>query len=82
MLLITLLLIITLSTKGVYVHKAGVTTQIIPCKRMYIGKTNSTEKISTSSYSKNRCDPLAGAGRLEIPSNVGLRRRNTNYWCR
>jgi cysteine-rich repeat protein len=65
----------------VYVHKAGVTTQIIPCKRMYIGKTNSTEKISTSSYSKNRCDPLAGAGRLEIPSNVGLRRRNTNYWC-
>lgn len=75
-----LLLLIPYHTNSVYIHTGGVTTQSITCARMYIGKSNATETITTSSYT-SICDPEAGAGRIEIPSDIGLPHRTTPYWC-
>ena len=80
-----LLLLHVPTTTPVYIHTGGVTTQTLACNRMYIGKSNATERVSTSSFgtsiSGGSCDPQLGAGRIEIPSNIGLPYRQTNFWC-
>ena len=84
MLRLTTWILLLLPTTSIYVHHGAVTTQSVSCQRMYIGKTNSTERIRTSSYgtySGSSCDPRQGAGRMEVPTNVGHFHRLTPFWC-
>ena len=47
---------------------------------MYIGKSNATERSTASSFGA-ACDPRNHAGRIEVPTNVGLIHQTTPYWC-
>lgn len=77
---ILLFLLLLPTTHAIYVHHGAVHSQSIQCRQMYLGKSNSTERVTTSSFGPS-CDPKLGAGRLEIPTNVGLPYRVTPYWC-